>query len=163
MTPDHTFSGKAAPLFFPLFIDLSEKRITVIGGGKVAARRVRTIRDFSGQVTIVAPKVEPDLLTLAKDGLIILCQRSFQPDDLMGADLVLTAAGAAVDEQVWQLCRERHIPVNVSSDKQKCDFFFPGIARRGSLVAGVTAGGTDHQTARRLTEAIRELLERFQG
>ena len=83
-------------------------------------------------------------------------------DDLLEADLVITATGVkTVDEWVWRLCRNNHIPVNVSSDQSKCDFFFPGIARKGSLIAGVSAGGMDHKLAKRASEAIRELFEQI--
>ena len=55
--------------------------------------------------------------------------------------------------------REKHIPVNVSADQTKCDFFFPGIARHNNLVAGITACGTDHRLAKRAAEAVRDLFE----
>ena len=64
--------------------------------------------------------------------------------------------------RLGRVCRERGIPVNVSTDSALCDFLFPGVARKGALVAGITAGGEDHSAARRLTEAVRKLLESFQ-
>jgi len=151
-----------SPLRFPLFLDLTHKRVTVIGGGKIAARRTLTLLDFVLRITLIAPKIHPDLESLALEDRIEVKMREFQPDDLAEADLVITATGVTpVDDLVWQLCRERSIPVNVSADQSKCDFFFPGIARKGNLVAGVTAGGTDHGLAKRATESIRELLEDF--
>ena len=53
------------------------------------------------------------------------------------------------------------IPVNVSSDKSLCDFYFPGLAVKDDLVAGVTAGGMDHKRARAASEAIRGVVERL--
>ena len=61
------------------------------------------------------------------------------------------------------MARSRSIPVNVSSDKTLCDFYFPGVARKGSIVVGVTAGGTDHAGAKRVTQAVRKLLEEGDG
>ena len=46
-------------LYFPMYVDLSSKRVLFIGGGKIAARRIATILDFAGSVTVVAPEVEP--------------------------------------------------------------------------------------------------------
>ena len=74
--------------------------------------------------------------------------------------LAVCATGdETVDDTVWRLCRERGVLVNIASDKDKCDFYFPGVARRGSVVAGVTAGGTNHSLAREVTEKIRKMLE----
>ena len=153
----------SSPLYFPLFVDLTRKNIVVVGGGNIASRRVRALLSFTGGIIVVSPESRPELEELRQAGKIELRRRNFQPEDLDGADLVLTATGVAeVDDLVWSLCKERNIPVNVCSDKAKCDFFFPGIAKKGSLVAGVTAGGTDHQLAKRVTEGIRRLLENLE-
>ena len=148
------------PLRFPLFLDLTQKRITVIGGGNIATRRILTLLDFVRQITVIAPEIRPELEALALESRINVRKRKFVPDDLNDADLVITATGVAdVDDWVWRLCREKQIPVNVSADQRKCDFFFPGIARKGNLVAGITAGGTDHKLVKRVTEAVQSILD----
>ena len=145
--------------FFPLFVDLSEKNVLVVGAGHIASRRAAAILPFAGRVTVVAPEVSPSLEELADGGRIALLRRGFQPEDLEDAQLVLTATGdSELDKTVVTLCRERHIPVNAASDKTLCDFHFPGLARRENIVVGVNAGGTDHKAARPVTEKIREFL-----
>ena len=57
-------------------------------------------------------------------------------------------------------CRLRNIPVNASSDRTLCDFYFPGIVREDNVVVGVTTSGEDHICARRVTEQIRNLLNK---
>ena len=147
-------------LYFPLFIDLSDKTVLVVGGGPIAARRVNTLLPFAGRIVVTAPECVGELTEKAEEGKTELRLRRFEPSDLDGAALVLSATGDAdTDEEVRRLCSERGIPVNIASDRNKCDFYFPGVARKGPLVAGVTAGGTDHKKARELTEKIRELLE----
>ena len=113
--------------FFPVFVDLSARRALVVGGGRIAARRVNALAQFCPNVTVVAPAIHPDI---------------------------------ALNAAIAGACRERRIPVNDASDRSRCDFLFPGIARRGVVVAGVTAGGEDHALARRATEAVRRCLER---
>ena len=77
---------------------------------------------------------------------------------------MLAAAGnEEVNEKVRDDCRRLGIPVNVSSDRRRSDFYFPGIARKDGYVVGVTASGEDHAGAKKLTEAIRELLESFKN
>ena len=118
--------------------------------------------DFVRKITVIAPEIRPELESLALEARIDVRKRKFEPDDLNNADLVITATGVAeVDNWVWRLCREKHIPVNVSADQSKCDFFFPGIARKNNLVAGITAGGTDHSLVKRVTEAVRALLDQL--
>ena len=60
---------------------------------------------------------------------------------------------------IHSVCKSLGITVNVSTDRKKSDFYFPGIARKGDLVAGVTASGKDHAAAREASERIRALFE----
>jgi siroheme synthase-like protein len=151
------------PLYFPLFVDLSDKKVLVVGGGKIALRRIRTLADFTAGITVVAPEIHPELLPLEEAGRLRVLRKSYDPGDLNGMDLVLAAGPQELNEAVGADCRRLGIPVNVSSDRRECDFYFPGIARRGDLVAGVTASGRDHAGAKKLTEAIRDLLEDFES
>ncbi len=148
--------------YFPLFVDLSGKTILVVGGGNIALRRIRTLLGFTEKLTVVAPRLHPDLLPLEAEGKLTLLPRPYEPGDIEGAALVLAATDdPAVNENVRCDCKRLGIPVNVSSDRHASDFFFPGIARKGNYVAGVTASGQDHSGAKKLTEAIRELLKKL--
>ena len=57
---------KSPPLYFPLFVDLSEKRILVIGGGKIAQRRIETLLDFAADICVVAPEITDKLRILSE-------------------------------------------------------------------------------------------------
>ena len=147
-------------LFFPLFFDLSEKTVLVAGGGPIAERRVKALLPFAGHIIVTAPECTDALAQLAGEGKIERRVRRLEPADLDGAALALAATGdAGADGEIRRLCSGRGILANIASDKDQCDFYFPGVARKGPLVAGVTAGGMDHKKARELTEKIRELLK----
>ena len=146
--------------YFPVFIDLSKKRLLVIGAGRIASRRVRVLSDFTDGITVIAPKIHPELVKLEASGKIRILRKEYEDTDLQGADLVLAATDSAgVNDRICEACRDLGIPVNVCSDRKKCDFFFPGIVRKEQVVVGVSAGGEDHREAKRITEAIRETLK----
>ena len=146
--------------FFPLFVDLSQKKIVVVGAGKIAKRRIEMLSQFTERVKVIAPEVHPDLLPLEEAGKLHVLRKSYAPADLDGADLVLAATNSAeVNDAVWHDCRRMQIPVNVSSDKSKSDFYFPGIVRRDNVIIGVTASGKNHAEVKYLTEELRKYLE----
>lgn len=146
--------------YFPLFIDLSGKTILVVGAGRIALRRIRVLAQFTERLTVIAPEIRPELEPLESAGKLTVFRKEFEPSDLPGADLVLAATNdKAVNELIWKRCKELGIPVNVSSDAGKSDFYFPGVARKGDFVIGVTAGGKDHAAAKRLTDSARQLLD----
>lgn len=171
-------------LYFPLFVDLSEKEVLIVGAGKIAARRVKTILPFAGKIKVIAPEIAPEILAMAAaakaagtasdtlrtasaetstgtlSGHIVIEQRPFAPSDLDGADMVLAITNdKALNTQIGTLCREKQIPVNVSHEKSLCDFYFPGVVQKDDVVIGVTASGRDHSLARSVTEKIREMME----
>jgi siroheme synthase-like protein len=84
--------------------------------------------------------------------------------DISGADIVLAATGdAELNATICDDCRLRSIPVNASSDRTLCDFYFPGIVREENVVVGVTASGKDHAGARWVSEKMREMLDHMEN
>lgn len=97
--------------YFPLFVDLSEKTVLVVGGGTIAKRRVMTLAEFTPHVVVVAPTVHPDLESLAAQGEIQLFTRKYTPADLEGADLVLAATDEAqLNQEIVRRCKGRWYP-----------------------------------------------------
>ena len=149
--------------YFPLFINMEGKKVQVFGGGKIAARRVSVLLEFGVKVRVTAPEISEQLIQMAeREDSLTLEFRGYQKGEIQDADLVLAAASDEnVNHMIFQECRHKEIPVNVASDQSKCDFYFPGLAVKEKLVAGVTAGGEDHKLARRVTEEIRALMEKL--
>ncbi len=133
----------------------------VFGGGTIAARRVSVLLEFGAKVRVAAPEISEMLEELAqRNKNLVLEYRPYQPGELQEAEIVIAATGdGAVDEMIFRECRHKDIPVNIASDKEKCDFYFPGIAREGEITVGVTASGRNHQKAAEVTKEIRRLLK----
>ena len=147
-------------LYFPLFVDLSEKNILIVGAGRIALRRIQTMVDFAGTVKVVAPQIHSSILELAETSCHLeLLHRDYQEADLDGADMVFAATNDPELNRIIALtCHERGILVNDAHDRQLCDFYFPGLVRKDPLVIGVTACGKDHAAAKEATRKIRSLL-----
>ena len=145
--------------YFPLFVDLSGKDILFVGGGSIAARRVKVLEPFAEKITVVAPEAEEAIRDLAAEKKILWIRRAFAESDLKGRDIVFaTTDDRDLNAFVVTRCREKGIAVNASSDKTLCDFYFPGIVQQGGTVIGVSASGTDHSKARRVRERIQKVL-----
>lgn len=148
--------------YFPLFVDISGKRILVVGAGAIATRRAAVLADFGAKVTVVAPDGTDAMCGLVSKGLVDWKRRPFEISDLDGICLVAAATDdAALNSRIAALCRERKIPVNNAGDRSESDFYFPGVAREGELVAGVTASGNDHKLAKKAAEGLKKWLGEF--
>lgn len=141
---------------FPAFVSLKDKEILVVGGGKVATRKVEKLLPFGGKITVVAPKVEKRLKELAKKGRIKIKKRKFLTGDLRNKFLVVVAADDIdLQRRIFKLCQKRGILCNSVDSPEYCNFIFPSLVVRGDLVIGITTEGK----APALSKEVRKLIE----
>ena len=141
--------------YFPLFIDLSDDRILVVGGGNVALRKTRTLQRFCGRITVVAPDILPDFAAL--EGVTCI-RRGFESADLEGVRMAIIATNdRELNAEIASMCRAEGILKNVASDRTLCDFYFPAIADlEEDLVVGISSGGDPART-RQARERLEQL------
>lgn len=142
---------------FPIFVDLSGRRVVLIGGGTIAARRIAALRLFGCEIEVIAPE-----LKCSAEGLIWK-QRSYRTGDLEGAYLAIAATDSReVNHQVGVEAGNLGIPVSVADCESECTFYFPAICTGNDLIAGVVSGGKDHHRTARAAKAIRRALEELE-
>ena len=143
-----------------MFVDLSDKKIVVVGGGNIATRRIKTLLQFTRNITAVAPKTTMELHELGKAGFVNLINRPVKRSDFAMAFMVIAATNDwKLNDEIYRVCKEQGIYVNVADDNSKCDFYFPGIYMQDEVVVGITASGLNHKKARRVRVAIQEAME----
>lgn len=147
--------------YFPLFVSLEGKKIWIYGAGQIATRRISALLDFGCELTVIAPEASEEVKELFRERKLVWRQEKYAPGEI-SEDVCLVLAATdqkEINARIGTECRSKKIPVNVSSDKSLCDFYFPGLAVSDSLVAGVTAGGEDHKKARAAAEKIRAAIK----
>ena len=128
--------------WYPIFIDVEDHEVVIIGGGEVCARKAETMMRYGARVTIVSPKFTPEIEGWAKDGKLTLRRKRYEPGDLDGANIVIASTDdTAVNEQIAADCRRRRIPVNVVDVTPLCEFIVPAIIDKGSVTLAVSTGG----------------------
>ena len=127
-------------MLFPLHLELTGKRVLVVGGGPVAVRRARAAHACGADVLMVALD--------APEGLPFpVARRSFAPADLDGAWLVLTCTGT-VDEEVADLCRAQRLWCVRSDDHRSSDAWVPAVMRVDEVVVSITSGRDPRRSVR---------------
>lgn len=142
---------------YALFIDLTDQKVVVVGGGPVAERKVQTVLPFGARVVVVSPKVTEGLKGLAASGEISWIVRPYAPGDLADARMVFSACGnPQVDDEVCKEARAVRALVNVVDVPSKCEFIVPSTVDRGPLRIAVSTSGCAPTEAKK----IRRSLER---
>jgi precorrin-2 dehydrogenase/sirohydrochlorin ferrochelatase len=144
---------------YPLTLRIAGRRCVVVGGGAVAARKVRGLIVSGADVLVVAPEIGPELAALAEHDTIRVGRRAFEPSDLDGALLAFAATNdRAVNEAVVRAAQARGMIVNVADDPAACDFTVPAVVRRGDVTLAVSTGGRSPAFARFLREQLQAWL-----
>ena len=142
-----------------MFVDLTDKKVVVAGAGTIAKRRIRAMLEFTEHLTVIAPEVNPELRTLEEQGKLTVLRKAYEREDLYDAALVIAATNDNLtNEDIYAACKCLGIPVNVCNDRDKCDFYFPGIATCGNTVIGVSTNGRGKRRQQALAEQIEQVL-----
>lgn len=140
---------------YMISLDLKNKKCLVVGGGKIAERKVRSLLECGALVYVVSPGIIPALASMAAEGLLICRRRRYKSSDLEDMFLVFGATGREeVNRQIADDCAGRNLIVNIVDDPAKCNFYVPATVRRGSLAIAVSTGGKSPLLARKIREEL---------
>ena len=145
--------------FYPICLDLEGRSCVVVGGGRVAERKVLGLLSCSAQVLVISPELTGELLNRHNDGAIQWLNREYRRGDLKQAFLVIAATDdEGTQKQVYGEAAARNILLNVADVPQRCNFILPATVRQGDLTISISTAGKSPALARKLRL---ELEKRF--
>jgi uroporphyrin-III C-methyltransferase / precorrin-2 dehydrogenase / sirohydrochlorin ferrochelatase len=145
--------------YFPLFADLGQAHVLVVGGGEQATQKVRLLRKTSAHITVVAQAVTDELRELGEQSAIWIIPRAFLPRDLDGQRLVHAATGdPLLDVAVSRAAKKRGIPVNVVDAPALSTFIMPAIVDRDPVTVAIGTEGAAPVLAREIKSLLETLL-----
>ena len=128
---------------YPIFLKLSGRRVVIIGGGIVAARKAQAILATGAELVVVAETIDDTLIAFCKDANAELKECSYSKDYLSGAVLAIAATSDhELNKQIYKDCQELGLLCNVVDIPQLCDFFVPAVVKRGDLQIAVSTEGS---------------------
>ena len=137
--------------FYPVCLDLEGRPCVVIGGGRVAERKVLSLLSCSAQVSVVSPELVEELLKQHKKGAIQWIDREYCQGDLEHAFLVIAATDdEQTQQQIYEEAAAHNILLNVADVPQRCNFILPATARQGDLLISISTAGKSPALARKL-------------
>jgi uroporphyrin-III C-methyltransferase/precorrin-2 dehydrogenase/sirohydrochlorin ferrochelatase len=152
--------------YFPLFADLRGRRVLVVGGGEVAERKVRLLRDAGARVALVARELTDWLAKQAgaTDGHVECLGGSFDETQLEGIVLAVAATDdRELNARVAQAAAARNVLANVVDDAELSSFIVPAIVDRSPVVIAVSTGGAAPVLARLIRERLESLIDESFG
>ena len=140
---------------FPMFVDIENKKILVVGGGNVGLRRIGVLISFKADITLVS-----DRLDGAVPEGVRLIHRAFEDGDIEKNYFFVIAAtdNRAVNHRIYELCAQKDIPVSVCDCPEESTFFFPAVCKNDRLSVGIVSDGSHHELVSKTAEKIRSVI-----
>lgn len=148
--------------YFPLYISLKDKNILVVGGGKIAERKIGILLKCAGKIKIISPTVTKKLKNLIERGLIDWQQKEFEKTDLDRKVFLVVAATNKrdVNEHIAKVCHEKNILINSVTERE--EVIFPAIAEEGNISIAISTSGTSPYIAKLLKKDIKNVIKPYQ-
>lgn len=154
--------------YFPFYIDINNKVCVVIGGGRIAHRKIEILSEFGATIIVIATGICDEIYDLKKtydlknkSGIqqIILKMREFLDEDILEGDFVVAATDDTIlNSHISELCKMNNKLVNVVDVKEECSFVFPAIIKQEELVIAISTGGNSPAMAAKIKQEIKEFI-----
>lgn len=142
--------------YFPIFINVENVKVLVIGLGCITARRINVLKNFGAEITVITKEVKTNVEN------IDIKIKEFEEDDIKEIyDIVIAATdNNAVNKNIIKLAKEKNIKYyNSISDKNDNNFFFPAVIENDEIVCGLTSkNGLNHKIAKQYADILRNTL-----
>ena len=142
--------------YYPVFVDVKNRRCIVIGGGSQGAEKIHKLLGCDAKVIVISPEVKEEIKEMARLEKITWHRRSYKNGDLEGASIAIVAdtRDCTVNKQVALEAEERNILLNVMDVTHLCTFIAPSVVDRGAVSVAISTGGASPALARKFRQEL---------
>lgn len=140
--------------YYPIFLDIEGKKCVVIGGGKIAKRKIEGLLRAKGNVVVISPDLDNELKKR-----VLWIKREYKNGDLNGAFIAIAGTNnKEVNQMVYNEAEEREILVNVVDNPDFCRFIVPSIIKRDNFIIAISSGGKNPSLSKKIRLKLEEVL-----
>ena len=147
--------------YYPVNLNIKDKLCVVIGGGKVAERKVKNLLRYGGRVRVVSPDLTNRLSKWVDQGKMDYTRSEYRASHLKGAFLAFAATSdRKVNAEIARDAAQRKLLVNVADAPKESTFILPAVVRNREVSIAVSTNGLSPATSVRIRDRIRGLIEK---
>ena len=148
----------------PIFINLKQKPVLVVGGGDIALRKINLLIKAQASVNCLSPLFCDGIASLSADKSVNLIQKSFEPDDIKNYSIIIASTDdSLVNSSISELAKKANIPVNVVDSPELSSFIMPSIVDRSPVIIAVSSAGKAPVLARIIRAKLETVIPSAYG
>jgi siroheme synthase-like protein len=137
--------------FMPICLNVETARIVVVGGGRIAEQKLKTLLLYTSNIVVCAPEINPAVRALP----LMFLQQPYEEEVLDGAGIVYACTDQKpLNRQIASDAKRRHILACVVDDPEFCDFISPAIYRKSHMSVAVSSNARDVKRSIRWRDRI---------
>jgi len=145
--------------YFPMFMQMDNVKVLVVGGGKIATEKLEKLLDFTQEITVIALHIDEEAQSLIDLHSLSLHKRAYKTGDIEGFDMVIVATDTTTLHQViYEESRESRIFVNSVDNIEYCDFIFPSYVKKDDLTIAFSTGGSSPAFAKQIRQHFEKII-----
>ncbi len=145
--------------FFPMFMNMQDLKVLVVGGGNIATEKLEKLVDFTREITVIASEVSAEADTLTKEYGLTLYHRAYGKGDILGFDIVIVATDTVeLHKAIYEESRGSRILVNSVDNTEYCDFIFPSYVKKDDLTIAFSTGGASPAFAKHIRRHFEKII-----
>jgi len=145
--------------FFPMYMDMNDLKVLVVGGGYIATEKLEKLVDFTKKITVITSEVSVEANEIIENQSLTLFQRAYQTGDIEGFDIVIVATDTVeLHKEIYEESRGSRILVNSVDNTDYCDFIFPSYVQKGDLTIAFSTGGASPAFAKYIRRHFEKII-----
>ena len=145
--------------FFPLYMDMQNLKVLVVGGGTIATEKLEKLLDFTKEITLIASEISAEAHMLIKDHCLTLYQCRYKKGDIEGFNIVIVATDTQMlHKAIYEEARGSRTLVNSVDNTLYCDFIFPSYVKKEDLTIAFSTGGASPAFAKQLRQHFESII-----
>lgn len=146
--------------YYPIMLDIKNRKCGVIGGGKVAYRKIISLLECGARVVVISKELIQDIKILIDEKKVEHLNDNYNSKYISDLYIVYAATSEInVNNEVYKQCIEKNILVNVVDKPDICNFIVPSKIQRGNLTIAVSTNGKSPMLARKIREDLEEIYD----
>lgn len=142
--------------YYPVFLDMKDRKVLVVGGGFVALQKIKTLLDSGAIVKVITKELIAEDIKALPVSLEI---REYNENDMIGVSIVIAATNShEVNTKIFEHSKKYNVLLNAVDDKDNCDFILGAIVNKGDITVTISTAGRSPIVAKKIRDKVNEML-----